>query len=123
MEVTLPELIDKWSILKLKIENTQNFEQLRNLKKELVIIEKATNEFRKKGLNIKKEWLDKLYDFNKEGWVLYDKMAQEEKKENPDFKEMGRIYISMQITNKKRVAVKNQITEETGEGFKDVKVN
>ena len=64
-----------------------------------------------------------MYEYNKEAWVLYDKMAQEEKKENPDFLEMGKIYIGMQIANKKRVAVKNQITDLTGEGFKDVKVN
>ncbi|MBS3098790.1 hypothetical protein J4462_01110 [Candidatus Pacearchaeota archaeon] len=125
MEVTLPELLDKKSILLLKLENLGESasNKAKNIKNNLDECNKAIEEFEKKGIEIRKQWSDKLYEYNKEAWVLYDKMAQEEKKENPDFLEMGKIYIGMQIANKKRVAVKNQITDLTGEGFKDVKVN
>src|SRR3989338_687557 len=124
MEVTLPELLDKKSILLLKLENLGESasNKAKNIKNNLDECNKAIEEFEKKGIEIRKQWSDKLYEYNKEAWVLYDKMAQEEKKENPDFLEMGKIYIGMQIANKKRVAVKNQITDLTGEGFKDVKI-
>jgi len=122
MEATLPEILDKISILKIKLEHAEADVKI-NLFSELDECIKSLRLFEDKGIKVKQEWSGALYDANKEGWELYDRMAREEKKENPDFVEMGRIYIDMQIANKKRVAVKNQITEETGEGFKDVKIN
>ena len=86
MEVTLPELLDKKSILLLKLENLGESasNKAKNIKNNLDECNKAIEEFEKKGIEIRKQWSDKLYEYNKEAWVLYDKMAQEEKKEKDE---------------------------------------
>ena len=118
MEIPLPELIDRMSILKLKIESFNNPE----VKKEYEAYDEAVKEFEDKGIQIKQEWFDELYLYNKEFWDNVIALKEAEEK-NLGLAEMGKIYIRQRIANKKRVAVKNKITAETGIGFKDIKVN
>lgn len=120
MEVPLPEIIDRISILKLKIERG-NHEAKRFFEKELEEYRKALKEFEEKGIKIKRDWGKRLYIINKFQWNLESEMNNARKEEN--LEKMGQIYIELQISNKKRVSVKNRIAEETGEGFKDIKVN
>ena len=120
MEMPLPEIIDRISILKLKIERV-NVSLRKSFEREMQECEKAIEEFRNKGIIIKQEWIDKLYEINGFQWNLESEMNNLRKAEK--IEEMGKIYLDLQISNKKRVAVKNQISEETGSGFRDIKVN
>ena len=116
----MPEIIDRISILKLKIERG-NPEVRKSLKKELEECENAVEEFKKKGVKIKQEWLDKLYEINGFQWNLESELNKVRRSEN--LEESGRLYIKIQISNRKRVAVKNEISEETKSGFRDIKIN
>jgi len=118
MKVPISEIIDRISILKLKIENLNN--PLFN--EELEECEKALENFREEGIEIKLDWIDELYEINKYQWGL-ESSLKKLREEKSDFEEMGKIYIELQISNKKRVAVKNKISEETKSGFKEIEVN
>jgi hypothetical protein len=128
MEVTPPDLIDRIGIIRLKIEHASDPKNIEDLKREMTEHEKAIKEFKAKGITIKDEWFDKLYEINSAQWNLEDAMSEASKGEdgsgrNPNLKKMGETYIEIQKSNKRRVAIKNRITEETGEGFRDVGVN
>jgi hypothetical protein len=118
MEMPLPELLDRMSIVKLKIERIGE----PHLKEEYEEYEKAVKEFKDRGIEIKEEWVDELYEFNKNIWDLEADIRQG-KEEELGLEEVGRRAIKIREANKKRIAVKNKITEQTGLGFKDVKVN
>ena len=112
MEVSPAEIVDRISIVKLKTERIG--ESL--LKKEYLALEKALEEFKRKGIEIKKEWIDELYKINGEEWDLLEKM-NEERKKGEDYAKIGKIYIETEKINKKRANVKNKIVRETGKGF------
>jgi len=117
MEISLLELIDKMTILKLKIEKVGD-PQLRT---ELEEYEKAIEELKKRGAQIEQEWFDKLYEINKEIWDLQSKINNARKQGS--LKEIGGGYIELAISNKKRITVKNEIASKTGRGFKDIAMN
>jgi hypothetical protein len=117
MEIPPSAIIDRLSIVKLKIERIGNPE----LKRELEALQKALEDFRKKGIAIKDEWIDELYEINKEEWDLLERMNEEKKKGN--FEIIGRLYIQTELVNKKRALAMNKIVEETGLGFKEIKKN
>lgn len=118
MEISLSEMLDRMSILKLKIERIKE----EHLNEEMREYEKALKEFEAKGIIIKKQWLDDLYDLNKQIWDL-ESDIRKGKEGELGLEEVGRRAIAIRDINKKRVAIKNKITEETGLGFKDVKMN
>lgn len=119
MELQPVELMDKMSILKLKIEKTEDA----SLKKEYEEYKKALMEFQKKGTHLDPEWLLLLYIANKEQWDIYSELNSEKNKDEIDYEKIGRLYIAVEKSNKKRVAVRNEIVELTGKGFKDIKMN
>ena len=118
MEIYLSEIIDRMTILRLKIEHQNN----PSFNEELKILEDAIKEFEKRGIKIKQEWFDELYRINKYQWGL-EASLREIKEKKMDIKELGIIYIRIQISNKARMSVKNKISEETGSGFRDIKIN
>jgi len=118
MEMPLPEILDRLSILKLKIERIGE----PHLKIELEEYEKAIEEFKARGIIIKDEWVEELYRINSRIWDLESDIRKGKEKEL-GLEEVGRRAIAIRENNKKRVAVKNKIVEETGSGFKDIKMN
>jgi hypothetical protein len=122
MKVPLSEIIDRMTILMLKIENCKDPNFSSEFKKELETCNQAIREFEENGGVIDKKWIEKLYSINKYQWGLESSMRElKEKPEN--LKEIGKVYIQLQISNKKRVAVKNEVVEKTGSGFRDIKIN
>ena len=127
MEVPLPEIIDRISIAKLKIERVGE----PALQKELEEYMKALEEFKRKGIKIKQEWLDKLYDINGKIWdlewdvrvVVNSENPWKEAEEKIGFKELGRRALLVEKLMKERIAAKNEISEETKSGFKEVKID
>jgi hypothetical protein len=118
MEILLSEIIDRMTILKLKIEHSDNS----SFREELTLLENAIKEFERRGIKINPSWFEELYEINKGQWNLESSLKRINETEI-NFKESGKLYIEIQISNKKRVAVKNKIAEETLSGFKDIKGN
>lgn len=117
MEMPLPEILDRMSILKLKIERIGE----PHLKKEMDAYEQALGEFEAKGVMIKEEWISELYKINSEIWDL-EADIRKGKEGELGLEEVGRRAIMIRDKNKLRVGIKNKIVEETGIGFKDVKM-
>lgn len=118
MEMPLAEVLDRLSILKLKIERINE----PHLKKELKAFNNALGEFKNNGLKIKQEWLNELYKINTKIWDL-EADIRKGKEGELGLEEVGRRAILIRNLNRERVALKNNIIQETGIGFKDVKVN
>ena len=118
MEMPLAEVLDRLSILKLKIERINEW----HLKKEQDAFNLAIQEFKNKGIKIKEEWLEELYKVNSKIWEL-EADIRKGRENLLGLEEVGRRAIEIRNLNRERVAMKNKIIEETGIGFKDVKVN
>ena len=118
MEISPAEIIDRMSIVKLKIERIG----LPELQKEFDALKKALDEFKVGGIEIREEWLNELYTINKEEWDLLE-MMNEEKKAGKNYEKIGRLYLKTEEVNKKRAEVKNKIIENTGKGFMEIKKN
>lgn len=112
------DILDRMSIVKLKIERI-GVPELHN---EFNALQKALDEFKERGVEIKNRWLDELYEINREEWDLLEKM-NEEKKKGENYEKIGRLYIKTEEINKKRADAKNRIIEESGVGFKEIKKN
>ncbi len=118
MEMPLAEVLDRLSILKLKIERINE----EHLKKEQDAFNNAIQEFKNKGIKLKEEWLEELYKINSKIWYL-EADIRKGKENDLGLEEVGRRAIEIRNLNRERVAMKNKIIEETGIGFKDVKIN
>lgn len=118
MDVPLSEIIDRISILMLKIENRD----LPAFHEELKECNQEVEKMKEKGILVKEEWLDDLYKINKYQWDLESK-NKEGQEGKLSLEELGRVYIELQISNKRRVAVKNRIVEDSKNGFTDIKIN
>lgn len=114
----LPEILDRMSILKLKIERIGET----HLKMEMQEYEKALKDFEKRGVRINSEWIKELYEVNGQIWDLESDIRKGKEKEL-GLEEVGRRAIAIRELNKKRISIKNKIVEETGIGFRDVKMN
>jgi len=117
MRVNPAEIIERMSIVKLKIEKLGDSE----LNKEMEALKQALEEFKQEGVKIKDEWFEELYELNKSIWDLLDKVLEEKKKENPDYERFGRLYIEIDALNNTRPKIKNKIIEESGEGFREIR--
>jgi|TARA_Y100000310_G_scaffold339606_1_gene432796 hypothetical protein len=118
MEYSIPEIIDRISILSLKVKKKNNpglLSELEEYDKELKRLEN------KSGLKMKKNWLKRLNSVNLKMWDLFTVM--EKAKEKSDYVEIGKIYIQLLILNRERTAIKNEIVDKTNDGFKDIKIN
>ena len=116
MEIPPADIIDRMTIVKLKIERIGDHK----LNAEMNALENALKEYRKKGIEIKQEWINELYEINGKEWDLLDKMNKE-RQEGKDYAKIGKLYLETEQVNKRRAEVKNKIVEETGKGFKEIK--
>lgn len=114
----LPELLDRLVIVRLKAERIKDREKER----ELAFYIKELEYYKKKGFVIKDEWIERLYDVNGKIWDL-EADIRKGKEGALGLDEVGRRAILIRNLNKIRISIKNEITEATGSGFKDVKIN
>jgi len=118
MEMPLAEVIDRFTIVRLKMERIK----IEDKKKEYEYYLKVLEEYKKKGIIVKQEWLDNLYEANGKIWDLeYD--IRKGKDGEMGLEEVGKRAIQIREVNKIRISIKNEIVEATGSGFKDVKMN
>ena len=118
MEMPLAEVIDRFVIVRLKTERIKTEDK----RDEYEHYEKVLEEYRKKGINIKQEWIEKLYEANGKIWDL-ESDIRKGKEGLLGLEEVGRRAIKIREANKIRISIKNEIVEATGSGFKDIKMN
>ena len=110
--VSSGELIDKISILKIKKNKITNKSKLRNIKKELFLLNKIyKNNFQKNKKILLYE--KKLININKKLWDIEDKIRLLESKRNFN-QEFIKLARSVYINNDKRSEIKKKINTLTG---------
>lgn len=108
IEVSNGEIVDKLTIIEIKLENIKSEQKLANLRTEYEVLDKAV------ALIIAKN--DPLYiellEINKSLWVIEDRIRELEKSKDfgPEFIEVAR---SVYFTNDRRSEVKRKINEKT----------
>jgi len=115
--VSLGELIDKLSILKIKLKNIPDKTKLNHLRKEEEALEKTLASLQ---LQRTSEFLDELVEVNSRLWVIEDDIREKERKKEFDqkFIELAR---SVYIENDQRFSIKNRINEFYGSEIVEVK--
>jgi len=110
VEISNGELIDKLSILKIKIDNISEENKLKNIRKEFDILNELSNEFLKQTsvLNL----FNELLAVNKKLWDIEDSIRHKEKLK--EFDEEFVFYArNVYITNDLRADIKRKINDIT----------
>ena len=125
MRYPLDELLDKRSIIRLKIERIDDESDKERLKKEFADYTKAIEEYIEEGFCTKgqiDEWYKELYDANSRTWDLETNIRKGQTKDI-GLDEIGKTAIEIRESNGVRVRVKSKIVETVGIGYKDIKIN
>ena len=116
--ISLGELVDKISILKIKQKNINDKEKLIHVEKELDFLEKTLlNYVKKKEID---SYLDKLINVNSKLWKIEDDIRDCERNKNftQKFIDLAR---SVYFTNDDRAKVKSDINKFFGSELVEVK--
>jgi hypothetical protein len=111
VEISLGELVDKITILKIKLVEIKNEEKLINIQFEYDYL----MQFYPEDDSIK-NYFDQLFDVNYQLWKVEDKLRllEEENKFDQDFIELAR---SVYILNDERARIKKNINMNDGSKF------
>lgn len=108
IEVSNGELLDKLSILEIKLDRLENLEQKSNVQKEHGLLKKAATAI---------DWPEGIYaelrNVNWKLWCIEDKIRKKEWKGDFD-KEFIKLARSVYKTNDKRSRIKKEINVFTG---------
>ena len=117
--ISLGELVDKISILKIKEKNINDKEKRALINQELTLLEKILEKALKDKNSIQK-YLDELININSKLWKIEDDLRENERKKNFDqeFIELAR---SVYFTNDKRSQIKYKINKKFGSQIIEVK--
>lgn len=115
--VSLGELVDKISILKIKTTNISDTDKVALAQSEYDLLMEKLSELKLEGMN---HFLDKLIGVNSELWKIEDDIRELEKQKvfEKEFIDLAR---AVYVTNDRRFAVKNEINEVYGSTVKEVK--
>ena len=116
MKMPLSEILDRYTITKLKSERTNEdvSDELRTYKREIdkpVYVEKS---------NQIGSFIDRLYEINAEQW---DTEADIRKGIDMPLEEIGRLALKVRDLNCKRNEIKAEVVDVFAEGFKEIKIN
>jgi hypothetical protein len=116
--ISVGELIDKVSILHVKIKKIDNFEKLSLIKKEFDLLNDISIQFLD-SIEIKNLY-DKLCEINEKLWDVEDRLRvlESEKKFEGDFIDLSR---KVYFTNDERFRLKNEINLITDSEIREVK--
>ena len=117
IEVSNGEIVDKLTILELKRENAQSYEQARHIEEELNYLKPIVD-----GMNISSDIIDQLRDVNKKLWEIEDMLREYERKSNFDgqFITFAR---AVYQTNNARFKLKSKINEITNSRLVEEKIH
>jgi len=107
--VSVGELGDKITILRIKMDRIQDHAKLRNVQYELDVLQSIWNE---RGFNSSVD-LSELQSINEKLWVIEDEIRNKEKAQEFDDEFIGYAR-AVYFTNDERARVKKQINESVG---------
>jgi len=112
IEVSNGEIIDKLTILQIKLERIRDKEKLKNLKREFDELSKVTSSI----LSTSDPLYKSLYEVNCELWDIEDHIRDLERKKDfgKDFIETAR---SVYFKNDRRAEIKREINIRTASGL------
>ena len=112
IEVSNGEIIDKLTIIQIKLERIKDESKLSNLKREFEELKTATSKI----LSMEDPLYKSLYNVNCELWEIEDHIRDLERKKDfgDDFIKTAR---SVYIKNDRRSEVKREINIKTASGF------
>ena len=118
VDVSIGELIDKYTILLIKKSKIKNEEKLEKVNTEMNILNNHVNTIKNK-YNIN-ELFTKLVEINTKLWEIEDNIRIKEKNKEFDniFIELAR---SVYFTNDERAYIKNEINKKTNSSIFEVK--
>ena len=117
IEVSNGEIVDKLTILELKRENAQHYEQARHIAEELEYLQPIVD-----GMDIPKDLLTQLREVNKKLWEVEDMLREYERKSNfnGQFITFAR---AVYQTNNTRFKLKSKINEITNSRLVEEKIH
>lgn len=105
IDVSIGELVDKVTILSIKLKKIKNLEKLKNIRKEYELLKKPMEHI---GISINSNEFRRLEEINLNLWEIEDKIRiKEAKKEFDD--EFIQLARSVYFKNDKRADIKRQI--------------
>ena len=110
------EVVDKFTILKIKKGKTQDPEKLLNINNELTLLEQNLEL-----VNNEDELFDKLLKINNKLWILEDLIREKSKNQEFD-KEYINYAESIHTTNDQRYLIKKEINNKYGSELKEEKI-
>ena len=118
-EISPGELLDKISILEIKLEKVTDANSQKEIKKEYKILKEIQNSSIEFNDKIKKLF-QSVKNINTELWVIEDKLRIYEKNKDfgKDFVELAR---GVYFNNDKRAKIKSEINEILGSNIREVK--
>lgn len=125
MKYPLDELLDKRSIVLLKIERIKDDDLKERLWKEFSDYTVAIWEYIKEGfctIQQVEEWHKEIYIANGTTWDLESDIRKGQINDM-SLEEVGKTAIKIRESNGIRVAIKSKIVEISGIGYKDIKIN
>ena len=110
VEISLGELVDKVSILAIKLKKIKNPDKLKNIQKEYDMLSSSMQDA---GIDTASEEFNQLEQINLKLWEIEDQIRLKEaaKAFDPEFIELAR---SVYFTNDDRAAVKKTINLKYG---------
>ena len=116
MKMPLSEILDRYTITKLKLERTDEdvSEELRTYKREI-----DNPDYVDKSNQIN-SFIDRLYEINGELWNTEGDIR---KGVDMPLEEIGRLALKVRDLNCKRNEIKAEIVDTFSEGFKEIKIN
>ena len=111
MKMPISEIIDRYTITKLKSERTSE-----NVSEELRIYEHELQEYK---INID-TYISRMYDINSKIWETESDIRKGTKL---PLEEIGRLALKVRDLNCERNSIKAEIVDQSSEGFKEIKIN
>ena len=111
MKMPISEIIDRYTITKLKSERTQEdvIQELETYKKEILNYNIGLDDF-----------IERMYDINSQIW---NTEADIRKGTDLPLEEIGRLALKVRDLNCIRNGIKAEIVDVYSEGFKEIKIN
>ena len=119
VEVSAGELLDKISILEIKLEKIKDLQKLKYIKDEYDILKDQLNQSIKDYKKIQSLYIS-LKEINSKLWVIEDEKRLCEK--NSDFgKKFIKLSRDVHFLNDKRANIKLEINDKTGSKIREIK--
>jgi hypothetical protein len=115
--ISLGELVDKISILKVKQLNITDTEKLKFIESEKTTLEDTLNKLHLEGID---DYLQKLQAVNSNLWKIEDDIRDKERSKEFD-EQFVALARSVYQVNDERFAIKNKVNEFYGSSLKEMK--